>query len=110
MTTPTHRVLRALPAGDITYHPGDLVDAADWANVRSLISTDYLEALSREEITILESNASAPPTDDTGKTVISPSPHKATPAKKSLAKKAAAKKAAGGVKAVPRPVLPGGDL
>ena len=109
MTTPTHRVLRALPAGDFTYHPGDLVDAADWANVRALISTDYMEALSRDEISALASVAS-PPSVHVDKVPDSPvkprTTRKTSSAKKSPAKKAVAKKATAAVKTVPRPTPP----
>lgn len=53
MTTPTHRVTKVLSAGDFSYQVGDLVDASNWATLHSLISTDYLIALSKAEVEAL---------------------------------------------------------
>jgi len=92
MTTPTHRVIKVLPAGDITYHHGDLVDAANWANVLTLISTDYLVPLTKGEIEAL--NAEQKVETELVAEVV-PITSKATTAKKTtkpVAKKAAPKK------------------
>jgi hypothetical protein len=83
MSTPTHRVTKLLSAGDFDYKVNDLVDASNWANVQSLISTDYLVKLSSDEIS--ELTATVEPEEAP---VVKKAPvKKAAPAKKPVAKK-----------------------
>ena len=87
MSTPTHRVTKLLSAGDFDYKVNDLVDASNWANVQSLINTDYLVKLSSDEIAEL----AAPKVEEEpvvkAAPVVKKAPVKKAPAKKSVAKK-----------------------
>jgi hypothetical protein len=88
-STPTHRVIKVLSAGDFSYQVNDLVDASQWATLHSLVSTDYLVPLTKAEIEELTAEAEV---ETEPAPVAKKAPAKKAPAKKTTAVKKQASK------------------